>query len=418
MIHSEFLFFYLVKLYKDTTDEEYVDLKRLEEAFYTLEELIGDGMGIYLDYVFLEELDKLESKHDDLFVIDEDSIGFIDVELDFIEEELLSRYDEEETELDNVIPEFVYNICIYHALNIEPPLDEYQELFNTNATVIQNYLLLAYQESKNGNISKYSFLMLKSFHEYLEQQLKKLEDLDVAKISVVTAYYNNLFLLDSDNDYINANWYVVLFGKSEKQKKSLYYDFIYHFINEEYGDDEEMDVTSDDISTISTYLDETDLFMQYFTILFKNYLLTMNKSLVKDLLTIKKYLLVAISPQLEEYFLEDYSIDDLGLPPLNKELLTDTSFNYFYLIAVEQINSFLCKDRDITEQVQADMITSALFIKTFLELCINEEMKYDIENKIIHSGFYKSDDYQFASSLVDEIIFKEKGLGLDRNTTC
>ena len=72
----------------------------------------------------------------------------------------------------------------------------------------------------------------------------------------------------------------------------------------------------------------------------------------------------------------------------------------------------------MNDEVQADMITSALFIKTFLELCINEEMKYDIENKIIHSGFYKSDDYQFASSLVDEIIFKEKGLGLDRNTTC
>ncbi len=419
MIHSEFLFFDLIKLYKNTTDEDSVNLKRLEEAFYTLESLISDGIGIYLDYVFEEELEKLESVHDDLFVIDEDCIGFIDVDIDFIENELLRSYTDEEVRLDAAIPEFVYNICIYHALGIDPPLNEYEELFNDNATVIQNYLMLAYQENQNGFISKYSFMMLKAFREYLEHQLNGLKVLDVAKVNAVAAHYNNLFLLDSDSDYVNANWYVVLFGKSENQMKSLYYDRIYHFVNEEYGyDEEEEEVTSEDIPREATYIDEVDFFVHYFTILFKDYLLLLDKGSVKDILTTKKYLLIAISPKLEEYYLETGSIDDLDFPPLKKEWLTDTSFNYFYLIAVEQLSSFLCKDADIQDEVQADMITSALFIKAFLNLCINEEMRKDIQDRIIYSAFYKNPDYSFATSLVDDIIFKEKGLELNRNTTC
>ena len=188
---------------------------------------------------------------------------------------------------------------------------------------------------------------------------------------------------------------------------------------EEYGyDEEEEEVTSEDIPREATYIDEVDFFVHYFTILFKDYLLLLDKGSVKDILTTKKYLLIAISHKLEEYYLETGSIDDLDFPPLKREWLTDTSFNYFYLIAVEQLSSFLCKDADIQDEVQADMITSALFIKAFLNLCINEEMRKDIQDRIIYSAFYKNPDYSFATSLVDDIIFKEKGLELNRNTTC
>ena len=56
MVHSEFLFFQIIKLYKETTGEDKLQLDKLERAFYSLEEIISNYLGISLEYVFYEEL--------------------------------------------------------------------------------------------------------------------------------------------------------------------------------------------------------------------------------------------------------------------------------------------------------------------------------------------------------------------------
>ena len=59
MIHSEVMLLEIMKLYVKTTKEESLELEKLKKAFYTLEELIGNRLGIQVDYVFDEELEKL-----------------------------------------------------------------------------------------------------------------------------------------------------------------------------------------------------------------------------------------------------------------------------------------------------------------------------------------------------------------------
>ena len=60
MIHSEVMLLEIMKLYVKTTKEESLELEKLKKAFYTLEELIGNRLGIQVDYVFDEELEKLK----------------------------------------------------------------------------------------------------------------------------------------------------------------------------------------------------------------------------------------------------------------------------------------------------------------------------------------------------------------------
>ena len=141
----------------------------------------------------------------------------------------------------------------------------------------------------------------------------------------------------------------------------------------------------------------------------------LDKSKAKDILILKKYLLIAINPDIEEYYLDKKTIDTLNLPVLKEGLICESSFMSMFLTAYELIDVFNHRDTMINDEVYADMFISAVFIKCFLNLCVNKNALDDIIKKIINSKFYKSNNYRIVSSLIDDIIFREKGLDLNRN---
>ena len=78
MVHSEVMLFELMRLYVHSTKEDSIDLVKLENAFYTFQELIGNQLGIYANYTFREELSKLEDLSEGIIKIDEDEITIFD----------------------------------------------------------------------------------------------------------------------------------------------------------------------------------------------------------------------------------------------------------------------------------------------------------------------------------------------------
>ena len=428
MVHSEFMLFEIIKLYQNITGEDSIDYHKLEKAFYSLEEIASNFLGVSLSYAFDEELEKLEDKYSELFYVDHGQIGLADVDCELIRDEMILQLAGEDFTLDYCLEDVIQNICIYRDLEINVPIKEYEELFNMNATLMQNYLVLAFQEIQSGHVSKYSLALVKEFANTLYQAFIDLKHEDIPKIKVILAHYNDLYLLDEDSDVVNTNWYIALFSQNQNQIKTLTYNRISHWISEEDNEyatnsneedteydentnEEEVDF-SDFFEEEQIFVDECSLFLAYFTVLFNQYLLGLEKGKVKNRLIVKKYLLIGIQPDIENYYFMKGTIDTLFLPDIKKEWFNDFSFTGFYLTAVEKIQDLFVKDSECTSFKQSNMIICAIFIKTFLTLAVNLEAKQEIVDKLCYHDFYKNNDYLIATSLIDDVILAERGFGL------
>ena len=127
-------------------------------------------------------------------------------------------------------------------------------------------------------------------------------------------------------------------------------------------------------------------------------------------------MLISINSDIEEYYLQNKTIDSLQLPELKKEWLTEQSFTSLYLLAYESVLFLNVKDDMMQDDVYSDMVLRAIFIRTFLDLCISEENVLSVKNKIMQNDFYRNNDYKVANQLIDEVIFPVKGPTLSRNT--
>lgn len=423
MVHSEIMLLEIIKLYVQASENDVLELNLLEDAFYTLEEILSNNLGISLDYEFNEELNKLENICNDLISIDEEAITFLNDDcLDLLEDQIILSLEDEDMEFDQCIPEYIYNICIYKNLGINPPIEEYQDILNICFTMIKDYELLGYQEVKMGKANFYLQSLIKAMKEKYQELYADLSHQDVSKIKVILAYLNDLYLLDGDSNFINSAWYIILFSHNLKQFHFLEYERLFHSINEEeeeYGEDDDdflgeiLDIDSQQVSSECSYLDdEISFFLSYYTILLNKSLKELNSSDCLTLLLIKKYLLIAIQPEMEDFYLKNGTIDTLKLPELKQEWLDERSFTSLYLIAAESVNSFNYMDATITSEMYADMIIRAVFIKSFLDLCINKENINDIKMRICNSDFYKNPNYSIATNIIDDIIFRTQDMDL------
>ena len=420
MIHSEIMLFEIIKLYVEAANKEPLDLHNLEKAFYTLEEIVGNHLGIPVEYEFYGELEKFENICDGIISIDDDVIYFEDDEdLDNLEDQILIALENEDIRLDGYIPEYIYNICLYKDLGIKPPFEEYQDILNTCITITNNYKLLALQEAI-GQKNSHFYLLLKHLVDKYERIYEDLKFDDISKLKVVLAYLSNQYLLDSDDDFINSPWYIVLFSKNQEQQKFLNYGRLLTSVNEEdedYEVDEEDELETQEVLQETTYLfDEITFFISYYIVIFNKYLQQLEASEAKNNLIFKKYLLILVDPDIEKYYLENETIDTLVIPEIKKEWLTEQSFTSLYLIAIESVDYLNNKDNEINAEVYSDMIIRAIFIRCFLDLCINKENIDEIKNRLINSKFYKNKDYEIANQLIDDVIFPIKGPTLSRNT--
>ncbi len=412
MVHSEVLFLKLIHLYQIFTDETKVDIESLEQAFNSLVYLCSNHTDIPVELDFLEELKKLEENYDDLFLIDDDFVGFKDYDALTMHIMIFEQIQDEATELDQEIDSIIQNFIIYQDLHIPIPFNEYEYLFQINSNIIFYHLVLANKESNNTCQLKDAKL-LKFFTELLDYHLLLLDEEDYIKVNSILTYYNQKYL--SDNMFHNANWHVAMFGNNVAP---LYYDRVFRSLNEEivledYQDEEnELDnlIEFDD----TEYLDEQNYFISIYTFRLEEFLPAVTDKRVRELLNVRKHLLMTINSDMENDYAETGTIDISKMPKTDESLFTNDSFSSFYSIVLERIQDLNCLDRNITSEKYASMIMSAIFIRTFLDLSIDKEKEQEIARQITSRDFYKQTSYSTASFLIDNIIFYQNGLGLQR----
>lgn len=412
MVHSEVLFLKLIHLYQIFTDETKVDIESLEQAFNSLVYLCSNHTDIPVELDFLEELKKLEENYDDLFLIDDDFVGFKDYDALTMHIMIFEQIQDEATELDQEIDSIIQNFIIYQDLHIPIPFNEYEYLFQINSNIIFYHLVLANKESNNTCQLKDAKL-LKFFTELLDYHLLLLDEEDYIKVNSILTYYNQKYL--SDNMFHNANWHVAMFGNNIAP---LYYDRVFRSLNEEivlenYQDEEnELDnlIEFDD----TEYLDEQNYFISIYTFRLEEFLPAVTDKRVRELLNVRKHLLMTINSDMENDYAETGTIDISKMPKTDESLFTNDSFSSFYSIVLERIQDLNCLDRNITSEKYASMIMSAIFIRTFLDLSIDKEKEQEIARQITSRDFYKQTSYSTASFLIDNIIFYQNGLGLQR----
>lgn len=412
MVHSEVLFLKLIHLYQIFTDETKVDIESLEQAFNSLVYLCSNHTDIPVELDFLEELKKLEENYDDLFLIDDDFVGFKDYDALTMHIMIFEQIQDEATELDQEIDSIIQNFIIYQDLHIPIPFNEYEYLFQINSNIIFYHLVLANKESNNTCQLKDAKL-LKFFTELLDYHLLLLDEEDYIKVNSILTYYNQKYL--SDNMFHNANWHVAMFGNNIAP---LYYDRVFRSLNEEivledYQDEEnELDnlIEFDD----TEYLDEQNYFISIYTFRLAEFLPAVTDKRVRELLNVRKHLLMTINSDMENDYAETGTIDISKMPKTDESLFTNDSFSSFYSIVLERIQDLNCLDRNITSEKYASMIMSAIFIRTFLDLSIDKEKEQEIARQITSRDFYKQTSYSTASFLIDNIIFYQNGLGLQR----
>ena len=412
MVHSEVLFLKLIHLYQIFTDETKVDIESLEQAFNSLVYLCSNHTDIPVELDFLEELKKLEENYDDLFLIDDDFVGFKDYDALTMHIMIFEQIQDEATELDQEIDSIIQNFIIYQDLHIPIPFNEYEYLFQINSNIIFYHLVLANKESNNTCQLKDAKL-LKFFTELLDYHLLLLDEEDYIKVNSILTYYNQKYL--SDNMFHNANWHVAMFGNNVAP---LYYDRVFRSLNEEivledYQDEEnELDnlIEFDD----TEYLDEQNYFISIYTFRLEEFLPAVTDKRVRELLNVRKHLLMTINSDMENDYAETGTIDISKMPKTDESLFTNDSFSSFYSIVLERIQDLNCLDRNITSEKYASMIMSAIFIRTFLDLSIDKEREQEIARQITSRDFYKQTSYSTASFLIDNIIFYQNGLGLQR----
>ena len=423
MIHSEFLFYDIMRMNYLVTGYDYIELDKLEKAFYSLSNIARKRLNIKVQYSFEEELDKLQEKYGDLFSFDEDLLSFKgldEIELDDIEDAICSNYDSKDLAYDAYLPTYIENVAIYRDLDFKVPLKEYNHIFQLSALIIDQYLKIAKDESLGININKRISaisIMLEQFHLLSSE----LDINDIYKLKVLLAYFNEIYLKEEDYDFANIYWNIILFSKDQNQFQSLYYHRVHLRANENIDivdeeEEEEEEAEETEVEDEKTYLDdEIWFFIHYFTILLNRYLNHMDKCNAKDILTVKKYLLIAADPNLEEEFLNHYSIDSIILPTLKEEWIYDSIFISLYPMAFEKVENIFIPDCYMNDEVQADMIISSLFIRTFLDLTVDEKAKKDIRDRMIHSKAYHHPQYTIAASFIDQIIFNQEKLDLDQS---
>ena len=412
MVHSEVLFLKLIHLYQIFTDETKVDIESLEQAFNSLVYLCSNHTDIPVELDFLEELKKLEENYDDLFLIDDDFVGFKDYDALTMHIMIFEQIQDEATELDQEIDSIIQNFIIYQDLHIPIPFNEYEYLFQINSNIIFYHLVLANKESNNTCQLKDAKL-LKFFTDLLDYHLLLLDEEDYIKVNSILTYYNQKYL--SDNMFHNANWHVAMFGNNVAP---LYYDRVFRSLNEEivledYQDEEnELDnlIEFDD----TEYLDEQNYFISIYTFRLAEFLPAVTDKRVRELLNVRKHLLMTINSDMENDYAETGTIDISKMPKTDESLFTNDSFSSFYSIVLERIQDLNCLDRNITSEKYASMIMSAIFIRTFLDLSIDKEKEQEIARQITSRDFYKQTSYSTASFLIDNIIFYQNGLGLQR----
>lgn len=414
-IYSDIIIFELLKLNFYLSDSDYLNIKTLENAFYEILDIIEIKKNITVNFNFNKELEKFLDTYEDFVTSNGEEIK-LTLDLDSLYEQILKEHHHKLSSINYDISDYCLKPKICLTLGVSIPFQNSVEYIALNSSILRKYLRLGEKELQNTPSTDEDITSLNNSINDLKEIIKNADEVTLTKLRICFNCFNEQFLSSKNERFINSPWNTILFSYNYKRFCSLRYDraeYLISMLDEEsdenvaYEDSEEPETNANPLAS----LDELPLFLTCFLIYLNNYLKTHPTSPAREALIIKKYLLLS-TPELvniENYFLEHHTIDDLTMPPVNEDNFTETTFEE---LKEKVISCTINLNIDDTQAINhphlyATLVTCALFIKTYITLSINENSKSDIIDLITNSIFYKQANYKIATSIVDNIIFSD-----------
>ena len=393
MVHSEAMFFEIMCLYAIFTDYVELELDLLKDAFYELQDLINDNIKT-IDYDFEEELDNLVTKYGSVFELTEDTL-IIQSDIDEAYVLLDQKIDGGFTEYDDYISMLVQNIKIYHSLDIQDPTNQYIPFWQLNSFIVANHFLLAQKENMGVKIEKKDLCLLSVCERQFQDMISEISGKDDMLIRASLEFQNEKYSLDPD-------WYVALFAREPLKSKALNHSLVSYHLDPCF-EKIKMDNSNLDDNYYTCYTDR-DYFLIYFITVLENLLPKLySNGEINKILNTRKHLLIAITPPLEKEFIEHGEIKGI-LKPLDKSDNSKQAFLIFYPVVLERINKLNCPDIRLDANKISDMILSAIFIRTFLDTCLNEDALQDVYYQVKKASFFNNPNYYYATLFTELII--------------
>ena len=393
MVHSEAMFFEIMCLYAIFTDYVELELDLLKDAFYELQDLINDNIKT-IDYDFEEELDNLVTKYGSVFKLTEDTL-IIQSDIDEAYVLLDQKIDGGFTEYDDYISMLVQNIKIYHSLDIQDPTNQYIPFWQLNSFIVANHFLLAQKENMGVKIEKKDLCLLSVCERQFQDMISEISGKDDMLIRASLEFQNEKHSLDPD-------WYVALFAREPLKSKALNHSLVSYHLDPCF-EKIKMDNSNLDDNYYTCYTDR-DYFLIYFITVLENLLPKLySNGEINKILNTRKHLLIAITPPLEKEFIERGEIKGI-LKPLDKSDNSKQAFLIFYPVVLERINKLNCPDIRLDANKISDMILSAIFIRTFLDTCLNEDALQDVYYQVKKASFLNNPNYYYATLFTELII--------------
>ena len=393
MVHSEAMFFEIMCLYAIFTDYVELELDLLKDAFYELQDLINDNIKT-IDYDFEEELDNLVTKYGSVFKLTEDTL-IIQSDIDEAYVLLDQKIDGGFTEYDDYISMLVQNIKIYHSLDIQDPTNQYIPFWQLNSFIVTNHFLLAQKENMGAKIEKKDLCLLSVCERQFQDMISEISGKDDMLIRASLEFQNEKYSLDPD-------WYVALFAREPLKSKALNHSLVSYHLDPCF-EKIKMDNSNLDDNYYTCYTDR-DYFLIYFITVLENLLPKLySNGEINKILNTRKHLLIAITPPLEKEFIEHREIKGI-LKPLDKSDNSKQAFLIFYPVVLERINKLNCPDIRLDANKISDMILSAIFIRTFLDTCLNEDALQDVYYQVKKASFLNNPNYYYATLFTELII--------------
>ena len=393
MVHSEAMFFEIMCLYAIFTDYVELELDLLKDAFYELQDLINDNIKT-IDYDFEEELDNLVTKYGSVFKFTEDML-IIQSDIDEAYVVLDQKIDGGFTEYDDYISMLVQNIKIYHSLDIQDPTNQYIPFWQLNSFIVANHFLLAQKENMGVKIEKKDLCLLSVCERQFQDMISEISGKDDMLIRASLEFQNEKHSLDPD-------WYVALFAREPLKSKALNHSLVSYHLDPCF-EKIKMDNSNLDDNYYTCYTDR-DYFLIYFITVLENLLPKLySNGEINKILNTRKHLLIAITPPLEKEFIEHGEIKGI-IKPLDKSDNSKQAFLIFYPVVLERINKLNCPDIRLDANKISDMILSAIFIRTFLDTCLNEDALQDVYYQVKKASFLNNPNYYYATLFTELII--------------
>lgn len=421
--HSDILIFELLKLYTIITGANHLKYDSLEASFYEAITCLKKKEDCSKTPDFRKELTRLLENYSDYFEFDNGEL-YLTCDIDETFNMFLETH--EFTETDFYLPRIIREISVYRSLNLPIPIRDVRSFFDANASLINAYKSIAEKSLANIPFKK-ELAEIKSRKEFLDNALEDENEEVFLKLKVCLDYLNFQLSSDSNEPFKDTSWNIILFESKQRIEQQLQYEHvdvlcaIMDQIDLERTDALINDYfeynTPDDIEeTGTTNLGEIPAFLTYFLIYLNRYLKSNPNCPVTKELTIKEYLLISVTElsHIEEYFLENATIDNLEFPELPQ--YRENSFEQLKPKVMACIASLNYTDNDITKNpnILSKIIICAIFIRCFLDLSINPESKRMVET-LIKIRFYENPFYQITSDIINGIIFSDN-LNQTRNS--